>query len=87
MERSASAQHTYRLVGNEKAEVVKFGMKSLAYWIIPGMLEAGSGQDMTRSQASGADHNVPWEFGERGPTPGEAVGGFSAQGPGTQNMD
>lgn len=44
----------------------KFRMKSLACQIIPGMLEAGSGRDMTLSQASGADHKVPWEFGEPG---------------------
>lgn len=42
------------------------------------MLEAGSGQDMTHSQASGADHKVPREFGEPGPSLGEAVGGLSA---------
>lgn len=44
----------------------KFRMKSLACQIIPGMPEAGSGQDMTLSQASGADHKVPWEFVEPG---------------------
>lgn len=59
--------------------MVKFGMQSLACCIISGMLEAGSGQDMTRSQASGADHTVPWEFGELRPSLGEAVGGFSAR--------
>ena len=53
-------------------------MKSLACWIIPGMLETGSGRDMTHSQVSGADHKVPWEFGEPGPSLGEAVGGLSA---------
>lgn len=34
------------------------------------MLEAGSGQDMTHSQMSGADHKVPWEFGEPRPSLG-----------------
>lgn len=56
----------------------KFRMKPLACWIIPGMPEAGSGRDITRSQASGADHKVPWEFGEPGPSPGEAMGWLSA---------
>lgn len=42
------------------------------------MLEARSGQDTTHSQASGTDRNIPWEFGEPGPSLGEAVGGPSA---------
>ena len=59
--------------------MVKFGTRSLACWTIPGMLEAGSGRDMTRSQASGADHKGPWECREPEPSLGEAVGGPSAR--------
>lgn len=59
--------------------MVKFGTRSLACWTIPGMLEAGSGRDMTHSQASGADHKGPWECREPEPSLGEAVGGPSAR--------
>lgn len=65
---------TYRRAG-----MVKFGTRSLACWTIPGMLEAGSGRDVTRSQASGADHKGPWECREPEPSLGEAVGGPSAR--------
>ena len=47
------------------------------------MLEAGSGRDMTHSQASGADRRVPLGVWGAGAFSG---GGLSVQEPGTQKM-
>lgn len=60
-------QHAQRLVGNKTAEtaICESCLNSGAF---PGVLGAGSGQDMTHSQTSDTDHKVPCECGEPGPS-------------------
>lgn len=60
-------QHARRLVRNMTAEmaICESCLNSGAF---TGVLEAGSGQDMTHSQTSDTDHKVPCKFGEPGPS-------------------
>lgn len=78
MEGPAWPQHTQRLLGNKTEETAVFSKVLYIQDEISGMLEAGSGRDMTHSRASGADHKARWECGEPAPSLGEAVGGLSA---------